>query len=98
MISQKKREIVVIDSITAAIEAEQAGLLKGNWYQDSVTFGPELLDEVILDPTINIFLDKSPKLLIPKDYLKMVKRLHYQRAQFITAEQKRKEPKIEGEE
>lgn len=66
--------------------------------QHDVKFGPELLDEVIKEPTLNIYLDRSPKLNTPKDHLEMVTILQHKRAAFITAEQKKKEPKIEGEE
>lgn len=60
-------------------------------------FGPELLDEVIKEPTLDIYLDRSPKVGIPINYEEMVKILQRKRATFITAEQKKKEPKDEGE-
>lgn len=65
---------------------------------DEVKFGPDLLEEVIKEPTINIYLDRSYKLNTSKDYLDFVRTLQKHRALFITAEQKKKEPKIEGEE
>lgn len=60
--------------------------------------GDQLLTEAIKDPTINIYLDRSPKLNTPRDYEELTKRLQTKRALFIAAEQRKKEPKIEGEE
>lgn len=59
--------------------------------------GAALLTEVIKEPTLDIYLDRSPKLNTDVDYEQMVTILQRKRAAFITAEQKRKEPKIEGD-
>lgn len=63
-----------------------------------VIFGAEMLDEVIKEPTLDRYLDRSPKLNTDKDYEEMVRLLQRKRAAFITAEQKKREPKVEGEE
>lgn len=63
-----------------------------------VKMGEELLSEVIKEPTLDRYLDRSPKLNTDQDYAEMVKLLQSKRAAFITAEQKKREPKIEGEE
>lgn len=94
MISRKRaaetREIVIFDSLTPILEAAGEMTTYG-------AFGPELLTEAIKDPTLNIYLDRSPKVGAPIDYQELVKNLQHKRAAFITAEQKKKEPKIEGE-
>lgn len=59
--------------------------------------GAELLAEAAAEPTMDRYLDGSPKLLTDKDWEEFVTVLQRKRALFITAEQKRKEPKIEGE-
>jgi len=61
-------------------------------------FGAELLEQASADPTIDKYLDRSPKLLTDKDYEELVGVLRKKRVAFITAEQKKKEPKIDGEE
>lgn len=65
--------------------------------ENPVKMGEEMLTEVIADPTIDKYLDRSPKLNTAQDYEQMVVNLQRKRAAFITAEQKRKEPKIEGD-
>lgn len=60
-------------------------------------YGEALLSEVVAEPTIDRYLDRSPKLNTAQDYEQMVVNLQRKRAAFITAEQKRKEPKIEGD-
>lgn len=67
---------------------------------DTNTFtqtGEQLLDAVIKEPTLDRYLDRSPKVGQPIDYPELVRILQRKRAIFITAEQKRKEPKIEGD-
>lgn len=63
-----------------------------------VIMGLQLLDQAIAEPTMDRYLDRSPKLNSRVDYEELVRILQRKRAIFITAEQKRKEPKIEGEE
>lgn len=55
--------------------------------------GSEFLDEAIAEPTLDRYLDRSPKVGNPIDYPAMVAILHRKREMFITAEQKKKEPK-----
>lgn len=71
--------------------------LPGNGNGDPVLQGAELLAEAAAEPTMDRYLDGSPKLLTDKDWEEFVTVLQRKRALFITAEQKRKEPKIEGE-
>lgn len=61
--------------------------------------GAELMDEVIAEPTLDRFLDRSPKVGQPIDYEEMVRILHRKREMFITAEQKKRSgEKIEEKE
>lgn len=60
--------------------------------------GNELLDEAALEPTLDRYLDNSPKLMTEPDWRQMVLIYQRKRAAFITAEAKKREPKIEGEE
>lgn len=91
MISKTRRdEIKIVDSLTPVLEKAGEMITYG-------AFGSELLDEVIKEPTLNFYLDRSPKLNLPRDDAEAVRILQHKRALFITAEQKKKEPKIEGE-
>lgn len=78
---------VIVDSITPILE--KAG--------EIVTYGADLLTEAIAEPTLDRYLDRSPKVGQPINYEELVGVLHRKRAAFITAEQKKKEPKIDGE-
>lgn len=65
--------------------------------------GAELLAEAAAEPTLDIYLDRSPKLGAPIDYPAMVALLHRKREMFITAEAKKKsgekvEEKKDGDE
>lgn len=106
MITQKKRqawdEVQMPDGTWLPVPPEPVTIKETftaieSKVMEGVTFGPELLDEVIKEPTLNFYLDRSPKLNQPKDYAEVVRILQHKRALFITAEQKKKEPKIEGE-
>lgn len=55
--------------------------------------GAEMLDEVIAEPTLDRFLDRSPKVGEPIDFTAMVKVLHAKRAWNIN----KKEQKENGE-
>lgn len=61
--------------------------------------GAELLLEAIAEPTLNRYLDGNPKVTFKseEDWQEFVKILQKKRAMFITAEQKKREPKVEGE-
>lgn len=52
--------------------------------------GEAMLQEVIQEPTLDIYLDRAPKLGTPINYPEMVGVLRRKREAFITAEQKRK--------
>lgn len=52
--------------------------------------GPELLDAAVLEPTLDRYLDRSPKIGQPINYEEMVGVLQRKRQMFITAEQKKK--------
>lgn len=84
-------------TIANYIEQKQAPIEHKLGFDPNVVYGEQLLDTAIADPTIDKYLDRSPKLNTEKDYEQMVLILQRKRAAFITAEQKRKEPKIEGE-
>lgn len=60
--------------------------------------GDELLDIAAKEPTLDRYLDRSPKLNTDQDYEDLVRILQKKRAMFITAEQKKREPKVDGEE
>lgn len=89
------KPIIDLEKAKRVVNEDEIGYQQAEFVADLPKFGDQLLDEVIKDPTINIYLDHSPKLNEQLDYEEMVKRLHYQRAAFITAEQKKKEPKTE---
>lgn len=99
MISKKKKGLVEIEMIPIREAGDVLPPIKGFEDDGTVIYGSDLLDEVIKEPTLDIYLDRSPKLNTEKDYREgAVPNLQRKRAAFITAEQKRKEPKIEGEE
>lgn len=52
--------------------------------------GEDMLQEVIKEPTLDIYLDRAPKLGTPINYPEFVGVLRRKREAFITAEQKRK--------
>lgn len=62
-----------------------------------IKLGDELLSEAITEPTLDRWLDNNPKNNTDQDYLELVLNLRRKREMFIIAEQKKKEPKIEGE-
>lgn len=59
--------------------------------------GETMMDEVIAEPTIDRYLDRAPKLNTPADYEEIVRALQWKRAQFITAEQKRRNGEKDGD-
>lgn len=59
--------------------------------------GEQLMDEAIKEVSLDRWLDHSPKLNTPKDYEELVANLQHKRQMFISAEQKKREPKVEGE-
>lgn len=88
MISRKKKgdepEIISkgeMDAIEAAAIAGKPILQK---------MGAELLEEAAAEPSMDRFLDRSPKVGQPIDYEELVQVLHRKREMFITAEAKRK--------
>lgn len=52
--------------------------------------GEDMLQEVIKEPTLDVYLDRAPKLGSPINYPEMVGVLHHKRELFVTAEAKRK--------
>lgn len=78
----------------AAIEKLVAGEFRdGNWVTvegEELVTGEKMMDEVIKEPTLDVYLDRSPKLGEPINYPEMVGVLHRKREMFITAEAKRK--------
>lgn len=52
--------------------------------------GADLLKEAAAEPTLDRYLDRSPKLGAPIDYKELVSVLQRKRQMFITAEAKRK--------
>lgn len=56
-------------------------------------FGDTLLTEAAAEPTLDRYLDNSPKNLSNRDYAQMVDILQHQRAAFIAKEAKKREPK-----
>lgn len=98
--TRKGQETIVIDSMTAAYEAEQHLMKSPDTFPLSgglVDFkmGSELLDETTAEPTLDRWLDNSPKVGNLIDYPSLVTNLQYKRKMFITAEQKKKEPKTD---
>lgn len=71
---------------------DQADLLRKRRMEEPET-GPALLEQAILEPTLDEFLDRDPKMNLQPDYVKMVDILHREREMFISAQQKRKEKK-----
>jgi hypothetical protein len=59
--------------------------------------GDQLMDETIKEPSLDRWLDHSPKLNTPKDIEELVANLQHKRQMFISAEQRKREPKVEGE-
>lgn len=93
MISTRRKGADAVEIITGAeMDAIETAAISG-----TPLMGEAILDQVVAEPTIDRYLDRSPKLLTEKDYAELVALLQRKRAIFITAEQKRKEPKIEGE-
>jgi hypothetical protein len=96
VISRKKREAIPLDIQTAAkgiSEILQALPVVGTIDVDNNTFTPtgdQMLAEAIQEPTMDRYLDRSPKVGQPIDYPAMVALLHKKREMFITAEAKRK--------
>lgn len=92
MISRVRRGETPNPITVAAIQELEAG--KGE-----VIYGEQLMDEVIKEPTLNRYLDGNPKVINkdPQSYRELVLLLQRKRAAFITAEAKKKEPKLEGE-
>lgn len=92
MISRRRQIIHAIEN-----ELFKAEVIEEKQAAEDIKFGPELLDEVIKEPTLDIYLDRSPKVGIPINYEEMVRIEQRKRAAYINAEQKKKEPKDEGE-
>lgn len=98
MISRTKRSEVIDTGLQLKVDFPVSGGINlSTTSAETPLFASELMDEVIKEPTLDIYLDRSPKLNQPKDYEEMVKILQRKRAAFINAEQKRKEPKDNGE-
>lgn len=57
---------------------------------DKAAQGAELLAEAAAEPTLDIYLDRSPKLGTPINYEEMVGVLRKKRVAFITAEANKK--------
>lgn len=55
-----------------------------------IKYGDQMLDEVIAEPTMDRYLDRSPKLNEPKDYVQLVSILRKKRELFIKAEDDKK--------
>jgi len=88
VISTKKK-----GAVTEALEAlPVVGTLNvdTNTYTPTGKEGAELLAEAAAEPTIDIYLDRSPKLGAPVDYPAMVALLQRKRELFITAEANKK--------
>ena len=94
MISRLTRKAEIVADLLGEPVAE---VLDGMQAQAKAEQGEALLTKAVAEPTLNRFLDRSPKLLTDRNYGELVLVLHRKRAAFITAEQKKKEPKIEGE-
>jgi hypothetical protein len=59
-----------------------------------VKLAPEIAAEVVKDVTLDTFLDRHPSTLkFPEDYEKLVVTLRSQRAQWVTAQEKKKAKK-----
>jgi len=95
VITKRKREEPQIIS-KAEMDAIEVAAIAGKPITE--IYGAELLEQASADPTIDKYLDRSPKLLTDKDYEELVGVLRKKRVAFITAEQKKKEPKLDGEE
>lgn len=78
-----------------AIETQlfQAEVIEDKQAAEDRKMGSELLDEAATEPTLDRYLDRSPKLDNPVDYPSLVANLQWKRKTYITAEQKKKEPK-----
>lgn len=97
MVSQQRKTFTVPDGSEAV--RDDGGRATGEITPKAaiLQMGAELLAEAAAEPTMDRYLDGSPKLLTDKDWEEFVTVLQRKRALYITAEQKRKEPKIEGE-
>lgn len=94
--TKRKNDIVVINpEISEPIQLRTAMEIEGD--RLATKMGAELMDEVVKEPTLDRYLDGNPKIIMP-NYEEMVALLQKKRALFITSEQKKKEPKIEGDE
>lgn len=89
MISRTPKDTSVVQIAQAATSIE-ASL---DTFLENQKLGSELMDEVIKEPTLDRYLDRSPKVGNPIDYPGLVGVLHRKREMYITAEQKKKEPK-----
>lgn len=90
MISRTKRVIVGdghigLSAPTALVPTDAIEVPLGDHI-----YGAQMMDEVIQEPTMNRYLDRSPKLNTPEDYLDLVKLLQRKRSLFITAEANKK--------
>lgn len=89
--SRKKSEPEIVSS--KEIDAIETAAIAGKALSEPVEtapLGPELLDQAAAEPTLNRFLDRSPKVGEPINYSEMVSLLQKKRQMFITAEAKRK--------
>lgn len=104
MITRKKKEPfdvitdVIPDAHIALGEEKLAKILDQAKGVVENMQGDQLLDIAAAEPTLDRYLDRSPKLNTDQDYEDLVRILQKKRAMFITAEQKRREPKVDGEE
>lgn len=58
-----------------------------------ISYGEQMMDEVIAEPTLDRYLDRAPKLLEPKDIRQLCIILRHKRELFIKAEQDKKSKK-----
>lgn len=101
MISTRKKSEVTDTGLKLDVKLSPLGgidIKVASMSDEAIIYGDQLLDKAAAEPTIDRYLDRSPKLNTIQDYEEMVTILQRKRAAFITAEQKRKEPKVEGEE
>lgn len=55
--------------------------------------GPELMDEVVQHPTIDLYLDRHPKSLTVEDKKRLISMLREERALFIKADMEKRNKK-----
>lgn len=91
-------KLVAPEFATGNWETVESELLKADFVEIEkriVIYGDQLLDEAAAEPTLDRWLDNSPKIGNPVDYPSLVVNLQWKRKTYITAEQKKKEPKTD---